>query len=81
MELVTKQGWCSVYTAEAVVTQFASQVAKKGRVEVGQQPYNPDVALETFRRISENHEKRGCFQNLLISITFEPLVGLRPIFF
>ena len=60
MELLTKQGWRSVYNIEALLTQFASQVAKKGRIDVkGTETYDASVAYETFRRISENHEKNG----------------------
>lgn len=65
MELLTKQGWSSVYNVESVIMQFASQVVKGGGVIAAQtdadheEPYKAEDAYATFDRISKNHRKRG----------------------
>lgn len=62
MELLTKQGWSSAYTIEALIMQIgATLVAGKSRISFGSHAsqYSLGSAQESYKRLVEIHEKRG----------------------
>jgi ubiquitin-conjugating enzyme E2 Q len=63
MELLTKEGWSSVYTVEATIIQFSSQVVKGGGeiLETSSEPYTKKDAYISFQRLSRQHEKHGWY--------------------
>lgn len=67
MELLTKQGWSSAYTIEALIMQIAATLVKgKARVAAGsvknmQGLYTYQKAQATFRSLSQIHEKNGWY--------------------
>lgn len=65
MELLTKQGWSSAYTIEALIMQIAATLVKgKARVSLaknGHTHYSYQKALATFKSLSQIHEKNGWY--------------------
>ncbi|XP_013788058.1 ubiquitin-conjugating enzyme E2 Q1-like isoform X1 [Limulus polyphemus] len=66
MELLTKQGWSSAYTVEAIILQIAATLVKgKARVKfVGTKvpaQYSLAHAQKSFRSLVQIHEKNGWF--------------------
>lgn len=69
MELLTKQGWSSAYTVEAVIMQIAATLVKgKARIQfnyakvVDQQgQYSLARAQQSFKSLVQIHEKNGWF--------------------
>ncbi|XP_076350474.1 ubiquitin-conjugating enzyme E2 Q1-like isoform X3 [Tachypleus tridentatus] len=66
MELLTKQGWSSAYTVEAIVLQIAATLVKgKARVKLcGTKlpaQYSLAHAQKSFRSLVQIHEKNGWF--------------------
>lgn len=68
MELLTKQGWSSAYTVEAVIMQIAATLVKgKARIVlnstkvVSQGQYSLARAQQSFRSLVQIHEKNGWF--------------------
>ncbi|XP_055338085.1 ubiquitin-conjugating enzyme E2 Q2-like [Paramacrobiotus metropolitanus] len=65
MELLTKQGWSSAYTVEAVIMQISATLVK-GRARINfslqaAQAYSQTRAEESFRHLVRIHEKGGWF--------------------
>lgn len=68
MELLTKQGWSSAYTVEAVIMQIAATLVKgKARIQFGatkvvsQTQYSLARAQQSFKSLVQIHEKNGKF--------------------
>ncbi|XP_075157047.1 ubiquitin-conjugating enzyme E2 Q2 isoform X1 [Haematobia irritans] len=68
MELLTKQGWSSAYTVEAVIMQIAATLVKgKARIQFGatkalsQGTYSLARAQQSFKSLVQIHEKNGWF--------------------
>lgn len=73
MELLTKQGWSSAYTVEAVIMQISATLVKgkariqfqgsggTGKVCGGQGQYSLARAQQSFRSLVQIHEKNGWF--------------------
>ncbi|XP_013183014.1 ubiquitin-conjugating enzyme E2 Q2 [Amyelois transitella] len=68
MELLTKQGWSSAYTVEAVIMQIAATLVKgKARIQFGatkvvsQSQYSLARAQQSFKCLVQIHEKNGWF--------------------
>ncbi|XP_031637372.1 ubiquitin-conjugating enzyme E2 Q2 [Contarinia nasturtii] len=69
MELLTKQGWSSAYTVEAVIMQIAATLVKgKARILFGSQTkvlsqgqYSLARAQQSFKSLVQIHEKNGWF--------------------
>ncbi|XP_038071811.1 ubiquitin-conjugating enzyme E2 Q2-like isoform X1 [Patiria miniata] len=65
MELLTKQGWSSAYTVEAVILQIAATLVKgKARIQFGaskQRQYSLARAQQSFKSLVQIHEKNGWF--------------------
>lgn len=66
MELLTKQGWSSAYTVEAVIMQIAATLVKgKARIQFGatkvvsQSQYSLARAQQSFKCLVQIHEKNG----------------------
>lgn len=68
MELLTKQGWSSAYTVEAVIMQIAATLVKgKARIQFGaakvrdKSQYSLARAQQSFKSLVQIHEKNGWF--------------------
>ncbi|XP_011504603.1 PREDICTED: ubiquitin-conjugating enzyme E2 Q2 [Ceratosolen solmsi marchali] len=73
MELLTKQGWSSAYTVEAVIMQISATLVKGkariqfqptgggGKVCSGQGQYSLARAQQSFKSLVQIHEKNGWF--------------------
>uniref|UniRef100_A0A1B6C3T7 UBC core domain-containing protein n=1 Tax=Clastoptera arizonana TaxID=38151 RepID=A0A1B6C3T7_9HEMI len=70
MELLTKQGWSSAYTVEAVIMQIAATLVKgKARIQFGAAKvvssqvgqYSLARAQQSFKSLVQIHEKNGWF--------------------
>lgn len=64
MELLTKQGWSSAYTIEAVILQIAATLVKgKARIQFGasKRQYSLARAQQSFKSLVQIHEKNGWF--------------------
>lgn len=67
MELLTKQGWSSAYTVEAIILQIAATLVKgKARVQfsgskVREGQYSLARAQQSFKSLVQIHEKNGWF--------------------
>ncbi|XP_029173843.1 ubiquitin-conjugating enzyme E2 Q2 [Nylanderia fulva] len=73
MELLTKQGWSSAYTVEAVIMQISATLVKgkariqfqgsggAGKVCSGQGQYSLARAQQSFKSLVQIHEKNGWF--------------------
>lgn len=68
MELLTKQGWSSAYTVEALIMQIAATLVKgKARIIFGstkklsQGQYSLARAQQSFKSLVQIHEKNGWF--------------------
>ncbi|KAG1701653.1 Ubiquitin-conjugating enzyme E2 Q2 [Nymphon striatum] len=66
MELLTKQGWSSAYTVEAIIMQIAATLVKgKARIQFGstkvQGQYSLARAQQSFKSLVQIHEKNGWF--------------------
>jgi len=64
MELLTKQGWSSAYTVEAVIMQIAATLVKgKARIQFGatKTQYSLARAQQSFKTLVQIHEKNGWF--------------------
>ncbi|UYV72516.1 UBE2Q1 [Cordylochernes scorpioides] len=70
MELLTKQGWSSAYTVEAIILQIAATLVKgKARIQFSgnkaqinldvQAQYNLARAQQSFKSLVQIHEKNG----------------------
>lgn len=62
MEVLTKQGWSSAYSIESLILQISATLVKgKARIKTAQnhQPYTFELALHTFKALSENHQQNG----------------------
>lgn len=66
MELLTKQGWSSAYTVEAVIMQISATLVKgKARIQFGapkvcsQGQYSLARAQQSFKSLVQIHEKNG----------------------
>lgn len=71
MELLTKQGWSSAYTVEAVIMQISATLVKgkariqfqgsggTGKVCGGQGQYSLARAQQSFKSLVQIHEKNG----------------------
>lgn len=77
MELLTKQGWSSAYTVEAVIMQISATLVKgKARIQFqgasgagkncgGQGQYSLARAQQSFKSLVQIHEKNGKLPRLL----------------
>lgn len=72
MELLTKQGWSSAYTVEAVIMQIAATLVKgKARIQFGptrvvnQGQYSLARAQQSFKSLVQIHEKNGNIYTLI----------------
>ncbi|XP_033219090.1 ubiquitin-conjugating enzyme E2 Q2 isoform X1 [Belonocnema kinseyi] len=73
MELLTKQGWSSAYTVEALIMQISATLVKgkariqfpgstgSGKVCGGQGQYSLARAQQSFKSLVQIHEKNGWF--------------------
>ncbi|KAL1453694.1 hypothetical protein WDU94_010014 [Cyamophila willieti] len=68
MELLTKQGWSSAYTVEALIMQIAATLVKgRARIQFGtqktvsQSTYSLAKAQQSFKSLVQIHEKSGWF--------------------
>ncbi|GIY90855.1 ubiquitin-conjugating enzyme E2 Q1 [Caerostris darwini] len=64
MELLTKQGWSSAYTVEAIILQIAATLVKgKARIQFGgnKSQYSLARAQQSFKSLVQIHEKNGWF--------------------
>lgn len=64
MELLTKQGWSSAYTVEAIILQIAATLVKgKARIQFGgnKGQYSLARAQQSFKSLVQIHEKNGWF--------------------
>lgn len=73
MELLTKQGWSSAYTVEAVIMQISATLVKgkariqfqggggSGKVCSGQGQYSLARAQQSFKSLVQIHEKSGTY--------------------
>ncbi|CAG7725182.1 unnamed protein product [Allacma fusca] len=65
MELLTKQGWSSAYTVEAVIMQIAATFVKgKARIQFGANKggqYSLARAQQSYKSLVQIHEKNGWF--------------------
>lgn len=68
MELLTKQGWSSAYTVEAIIMQIAATLVKgKARIHFGASKvvntgqYSLARAQQSFKSLVQIHEKNGWF--------------------
>lgn len=85
MELLTKQGWSSAYTVEAVIMQISATLVKgKARIQFGapkvcsQGQYSLARAQQSFKSLVQIHEKNGqFFKYLLRSNTLNIIVFSR----
>jgi len=80
MELLTKQGWSSAYTVEAVIMQISATLVKgkariqfqgsggAGKVCGGQGQYSLARAQQSFKSLVQIHEKNGKY--LLIFLCY-----------
>lgn len=62
MELLTKQGWSSAYTVEAIILQIAATLVKgKARIQFGgsKGQYSLARAQQSFKSLVQIHEKNG----------------------
>lgn len=87
MELLTKQGWSSAYTVEAVIMQISATLVKgKARIQFqgpgsaskvcGQGQYSLARAQQSFKSLVQIHEKNG---KLSISFLFLTKIKLSSI--
>ena len=76
MELLTKQGWSSAYTVEAVIMQISATLVKgKARIQFqgtagsgkvcGGQQYSLARAQQSFKSLVQIHEKNGKYFKLI----------------
>ncbi|XP_057291475.1 ubiquitin-conjugating enzyme E2Q-like protein 1 [Hydractinia symbiolongicarpus] len=63
MELLTTRGWSSVYTIEAMIMQFSSQVVKgNGRLhDKYNENYHKKEAELTFKKLTKFHDEKGWY--------------------
>nr|CAG4645613.1 EOG090X0867 [Lynceus sp. MCZ IZ 141354] len=64
MELLTRQGWSSAYTIEALIMQIAATLVKgKARIQFGgtKGQYSLARAQQSFKSLVQIHEKNGWF--------------------
>jgi ubiquitin-conjugating enzyme E2 Q len=64
MELLTKQGWSSAYTIEAIIMQISATLVKgKARIQFGatKGQYSLARAQQSFKSLVQIHEKNGWF--------------------
>ncbi|GFQ73780.1 ubiquitin-conjugating enzyme E2 Q1 [Trichonephila clavata] len=64
MELLTKQGWSSAYTVEAIILQIAATLVKgKARIQFGgnKSQYSLARAQQSFKSLVQIHERNGWF--------------------
>ncbi|CAG9805712.1 unnamed protein product [Chironomus riparius] len=64
MELLTKQGWSSAYTVEALIMQISATLVKgKARIQFGatKGQYSLARAQQSFKSLVQIHEKNGWF--------------------
>ncbi|RWS27055.1 Ubiquitin-conjugating enzyme E2 Q1-like protein [Leptotrombidium deliense] len=67
MELLTKQGWSSAYTVEAIILQISATLVKgKARIQfngskVREGQYSLARAQQSFKSLVQIHEKNGWF--------------------
>lgn len=66
MELLTRQGWSSAYTVEAIILQIAATLVKgKARIQFGGNKvmgqYSLARAQQSFKSLVQIHEKNGWF--------------------
>lgn len=64
MELLTKQGWSSAYTVEALIMQISATLVKgKARIQFGatKSQYSLARAQQSFKSLVQIHEKNGWF--------------------
>lgn len=64
MELLTKQGWSSAYTVEAIILQISATLVKgKARIQFStkNQQYSLARAQQSYRSLVQIHEKNGWY--------------------
>lgn len=64
MELLTKQGWSSAYSLEAIILQISATLVKgKARIQFGatKNQYSLARAQQSFKSLVQIHEKNGWF--------------------
>jgi ubiquitin-conjugating enzyme E2 Q len=64
MELLTRQGWSSAYTMEALILQIAATLVKgKARIQFSatKGSYSLARAQQSFKSLVQIHEKNGWF--------------------
>ena len=64
MELLTRQGWSSAYTMEALILQIAATLVKgKARIQFSatKGQYSLARAQQSFKSLVQIHEKNGWF--------------------
>lgn len=78
MELLTKQGWSSAYTVEAVIMQISATLVKgkariqfqgsggAGKVCGGQGQYSLARAQQSFKSLVQIHEKNGKYLRIFL---------------
>lgn len=82
MELLTKQGWSSAYTVEAVIMQISATLVKgkariqfqgsggAGKVCGGQGQYSLARAQQSFKSLVQIHEKNGKNLSVLYCVNY-----------
>jgi len=68
MELLTKQGWSSAYTVEAIILQISATLVKgKARIQFASskakstQLYTLQRAEQSYKSLVQIHEKNGWY--------------------
>lgn len=77
MELLTKQGWSSAYTVEAVIMQISATLVKgKARIQFAapkvcsQGQYSLARAQQSFKSLVQIHEKNGQYNTYCLYIAY-----------
>lgn len=83
MELLTKQGWSSAYTVEAVIMQISATLVKgKARIQFGakvcpQGQYSLARAQQSFKSLVQIHEKNGQYLIALFQVVLSRFISKR----
>lgn len=82
MELLTKQGWSSAYTVEALIMQISATLVKgKARIQFGATKVSSDTILSSLLPLSDLEIKLHHFKilfSLLINFSGSIQFGTSP---
>ena len=73
MELLTKQGWSSAYTVEAIILQISATLVKgKARIQFNgnKGQYSLARAQQSFKSLVQIHEKNGKLLKLYYNLPY-----------